>query len=130
MVHSGEVTMARDENHGGPVVAGAHAGRDVRYHDTHPSDLHLGLYRQTRCPGLVITVAADGRHWGDRAKAGQDLRRPHITRMDDVVHALEKLDHPRIEVAVGVGEDANCECAGRSRRIGFAVGHVGKVSPA
>ncbi len=100
----------------------------MRHHDPHPSDLHLGLYRQARRPSLVVAVTANGRHRSDGAEGGQHLRRPHITRMDDVVHTLEKLDHSGIEVPVGVGEDTDRENGRGSRRIGFMTGHLTKVS--
>jgi hypothetical protein len=45
-----------------------------------------------------------------------------------MVHTLEKLEHPGIEVPVGVGEDAHRECGGGSRRKGFVVSHRREAS--
>jgi hypothetical protein len=121
------MTVSRHEDERGIVVTGVHSGRDVRHHDAHPSHVHSGLDRQGRRPHLLVTVAADGRHWGDRPEGGQHLGRPHVTRMDDVVHALQKPDHSGIEVPVGIGEDAHRECGRGPWLIGFATGHLDRV---
>ena len=117
--------MAVAEDHrgeGGPAGALGRRGRpvaglrrNVAHEDASAPQLQFRAKRQDLGPGLVVAVAPDRGDRGERAQLREHLRRTHVPGVDDVGHALEKLLHLRVEVAVGVGENADADEFSRQR---------------
>jgi meso-butanediol dehydrogenase / (S,S)-butanediol dehydrogenase / diacetyl reductase len=72
----------------------------------------LGFHRQLVAQVRSVQVTGDGGDLGDRAQRFQHRAVAHIAGMDDVVHPGEQSSHPRMKVAVRVGDDADAHPAG------------------
>ena len=95
------------------VAAGAiRPGSDVPHHDAHASQFDLGPGGQGVGPAPDVDVTAHGDHRGDQAQCPEHFGRSDVPGVDDVVDALKELRHLRVEMAVGVGDDADDQRGG------------------
>ena len=69
--------------------------------------LHHRCLGQPIRPNLTINVAPHRHHGGDLTQSGQHSRAAHITRVNDLRTASQRIQRLRPDQAVGIGDDAH-----------------------
>src|SRR6266699_2436848 len=89
----------------------------VRHHDREPVELELGDLRQASAQLRRIRVAVHCGDGCDSLELDQDLRRPDVAGVEDVVDLLEHLEHFRPQQAVSVRNNTQSHGAPLQRTV-------------